>query len=395
MSKLFYIFYIVIVFTGCVQLELEDKSNESIPNYSITIPINAVNPESRSNLIPLDDNSVIMAIESDFSEIAIMRYTQDFENDVWSQSSSIESEIGNGRLLFFDKLNNNYLLGFINSSDNFEVQYLDSQFNSIGMVNDYEIFIDTFYNDIDSLVISDFSYVNKRQEILLGGFLYSQGKTYSCVLNVNENLEPLWIKTYFENSEITDLVSLNQDSFLLVQNTVGEGADLIRDNESSSAYHKYNLSKDNLFFGNQTFIDNERIFLTGIHNSVGRLIEVDIVNVSAFVNEVEIYPISDFRAVYLSRDNIVTSGIQSEMGQSFQFSSELSEVGSIWCHRYTDERYFKILDIIEMPGKGIMISSIVEVQQEYFIHLTRIDEEGARFDENGSFVENQYTENCL
>jgi len=59
-----------------------------------------------------------------------------------------------------------------------------------------------------------------------------------------------------------------------------------------------------------------------------------------------------------------------------------------WCHRYTNTRYASILDIVEMPGKGVLVAALAQEADSTFVHLTRIDEEGARF-------RDEFTENCL
>jgi len=183
------------------------------------------------------------------------------------------------------------------------------------------------------------------------------------------------------------LAVINQDSFYLLNNHL-HGTDLIIDNTTGTAYKKYDLSNDHLFFGIQSFVDDKSLFLAGIINDIARTIEINIDTESAFVNEIEIYPVSDFKALYLSRDNIVTAGIQVEGGNQQLFSSELESFGSQWCNMYPNEKFIKVLDLIELPERGILISSIVERQGRYHINLTRIDEEGATFI-------NEYSENCI
>ena len=386
MRILFYVILICIS-TGCIQIDLEDKSNESIPNYSLTLTSNEVTPTMQSNIIATDDDTFIMATEAPDNTIQLVEVTQEFKDEEWKLNSSNTLNIGIGHLTLFNSLADEYLVGYTESNGSTSLQLIDEDFGLSTINNNLEVFIDTFYNDIDSVKLSNFTYVEESDEILLGGKVYTQGTTFSCVLNLDRQLNPIWIKTYFENSNIVDVVSINRDTFYVINNSL-DGADLIKDNESSVAYTKYDLSNDQLFFGVQSFVDDQRLFLTGIHNDIGRTIEVNVASNSTFINELEIYPATDLRAVFLSRDNIVTAGIQSEDGNDHQFSSELGSVGSIWCHKYIDETYHKILDIIEMPGKGILISSIVEQGGDFFIHLTRIDEEGATF-------VNEYTENCI
>ena len=41
-----------------------------------------------------------------------------------------------------------------------------------------------------------------------------------------------------------------------------------------------------------------------------------------------------------------------------------------------------------MPGKGVLVAALAQEADSTFVHLTRIDEEGARF-------RDEFTENCL
>jgi len=382
--------HIILLFgclLSCVQLEVADSSNENIPNYSFSLLSTSVNPNMNTHAIAINDDNIVMAVENEIGQILIINYSQSFNNATWEITEDVLETVGEGSLLFFDKQDDSYIIGFISNLQEFEIVRFDLQFNVISQYNNYESFIDTFYNDVDSVIFNSFTNISSTDEILLAGNLFSQQSSYSCVLSIDKDFNPQWIKTYFESSTISDLVSLNRDTFLVIQNSV-DGADLIVDNKIGSAYHKFNLSSDYLYFGFQSFNPGNLIFLSGIFNSIGRLLEVDLQNNSAFVNEVEIYPVVDLRSLYLSRNNIITAGIQQEGDSSFQFSSELYMSGSIWCHKYIDEEYIKILDVTEMPGKGIVISSIVEINNKYYVHLTRIDEEGATFI-------NAYSENCI
>lgn len=371
---------------GIDKWNLDDQSNESIPNYSETLFNTDVNPSMQSNIIALDDNNFITATQDSNSDIQLRKINQEFSNDNWLITSESILNLGQGDLAFFDSLENEYLVGF-SSADGYTIQLIDENFNLSVANNDLESFIDTAYNDIDSIHLVDYSYITEKQEILIGGELFSQGTSYSCLVALDRSLNPIWIRTYFENSKISSVLSINQDTFLLL-NTNEEGSDLIRDDYNSISYAKYDLTNDQLFFGSQSFYSGNIINLTGIHDSVGRTIEVNLESNTSFINDIDLHPVSDIKAVFLSRDNFVVAGIQSEGSTQSQFSSELGSIGSIWCHRYIDDRYVKILDIIEMPGKGVLISSIVEREGEFHLHVTRIDEEGATF-------VNVYSENCI
>ena len=166
---------------------------------------------------------------------------KEFSDQEWNLDFSNVFSVGTGHLSFFDSLANEYLVGYTQSDGTMVLQLIDDDFNLTTTNNNLEAFIDAFYNDIDSVLLSSFTYVQESDEILLGGKVYTQGTTFSCILNLDRQLNPIWIKTYFENSNIVDVVSINRDTFYLINNSL-EGADLIRDNENSLVYSKYDLS---------------------------------------------------------------------------------------------------------------------------------------------------------
>jgi|GEM_PF-5243997 len=381
------LFTIILFLIGCIDFTIENNSNEIIPNYSTTLTSLQVNPSMQSNIIALSDEEFLVAIEDENSFIKLIRITQSFVDDEWQLDDELINNYGSGNLRFFDSINNHFLLGVLTASGDFNISRIDDTYNIIAENNSYESYIDTTYNNVDSIDFLNFSVTENSNEILLGGEVHTQGTTFSCVLSIDQDLNPLWFKTYFEESIITDLTLLEDGSYLVL-NSNDDGTDLIRDNRSSSLYKKYNLSNDQLFFGSESFIVDSTIFLTGVHNQIGRLIAVDLSTFSAFVNEIEIYPVKEFAALYFSSDNIVTAGIHSEQGGEELFSSELESLGSLWCNKYADERYFEILDIIGLQIKGILISSVVEDDGQFYLHITRIDNEGATFT-------NDYSENCI
>ena len=389
-AKSLYSVFLVLILCSCNLNEwnLDNDSNELIPNYSISLQSIRVNPTMQSDIIALSDEEFLMAIEVENSEINLIRISQIFVEDEWELDDQLINTYGVGVLRFFDTINGDFLLGVINPSKEFVVSRIDEDFNIITQSSPFDSFIDTTYNSIDSLDFSNYSLDTTSNEILLCGRVYTQGVNYSCVLNIDENLEPQWFKTYFEDSEIVDVVSMSRDTFLLLNSEDDGGTDLIMDNKSGSIYKKFNLSNEELFFGIQSLESDGILHLAGIENDVVRTIEVDLSSESAFVVDVEVYPVSDFRALFLSRDNIVTAGIQIVGTDQYLFASELESFGSIWCNRYIDEQYVKILDLIELPGKGILISAIVENQGISRLHLIRVDEEGATF-------VNEYSENCI
>ena len=381
---------VLVFLSGCLDGSLDDQSNESIPNYSITISDYRLKLDAVSNVVILDDNTYLIATETIDSFILIVQAEQNFITDEWQISLEEERVISNSKLFFFEEFGeDDYLLGYTDSDGQLIIEHLDSSLEVINERSDYLSYIDTAYNQVESFQIDDLSYSEGGEEILLAGNVKTQGTIFSCVLAMSSGLAPLRFLTYFENSTATGIQHVNRDTFLLInsENTTSD-TDLIIDNYDRSAYQKYDLSLDELFVGNQAYRSATTFSLTGVRDGVGQLIEVNLESASAFVNEVEIYPVTNLQGVFLERGRSVLSGVQQEGSGSYQWITELSDSGSIWCHRFIDDQYQTIHAVNEMPGKGISVLSTVERDGSYFLHLTRIDEEGATFT-------SQYTENCL
>lgn len=381
------ILLLIISSISACDLDRLNLEQEYLPNYSLTLDSKSISKSTSSDLIALSDEEYLLAVQSDLSTIELIRYSQQTEENTWQVEENVVFEVGEGNIYFFDTISTGYLIGYTDLNKSFNLKTIDRNFNEIKLESNYESHIDTAYNKIDSLHFENFALDPISNDILLGGTIASQETNYSCILKIDSNLNPIWFKTYFENSTISDLAVISQDSFYILNNHP-DGTDLIIDNNDGTAFKKYDLSNDQLFFGIQSFVQDETLYLAGIINDIARNIEVNTENESVFVNEIEIYPVSDFKALYLTRDNIVTAGIQVEGGEQQLFSSELESFGSQWCNRYPNEKFIKVLDLIELPERGILISSIVERQGRYHINLTRIDEEGATFT-------NEYSENCI
>lgn len=379
---------VTILLSSCDlnKINLDRNDDELIPNYNITLDEFRVSKDMQSDIIVIRDNLFAMAIEDNLGEIIIVEIGQEYD-ETWNLTMDSIQRIGEGRLTFFDAYGENYLIGFNDLNSDFHLQILDKSYNSSQSLDNLESFIDTSYNDIDSLHLTGFSYDEVSMDIVFGGVVFTQGTSYSCVLKTDQFLNPLYFKTYFAEHLVTDILCLEQDTYLLL--TAGPAqSNLIRDNTSGAAYTKYKISEDRLFFGLQAILDTSIIYLTGVSEGIGRTMEVNLETESAFVNDIEIYPVSDVRALYLTRNNIITTGIQVFEDSLFHFSSELYDNGSLWCKRDRMDQMHRILDFVEMPGKGMLTSAIIDRNNSFFIQLTRIDEEGARFN-------NEFTENCI
>jgi len=383
--KIIIFFLSSICFLFSCDLDRVNLDEVFLPNYSITLGSLQVAENTISDIIVLSDTEYLMAVERNSSQIDLIKFTQISVDDTWDIETENLLNIGEGSIRFFDSIPSGFLIGFQDVNNEFTIIKINSNFEIENTASSFESFVDTFYNSSEGLDFYNFSVTDQGYH--LAGRVSSQGTNFSCLLNVNLELEPQWFKTYFEKGVIQDVSSIGIDSFYLVHNSP-VGADLILDNIDGTAYKKFDLSINELFFGGESIVSNDKLFLSGIDDNVARTIEINIDNQSAFINEIEIYPVNDFRAIFITRDNILGAGIQPENTDNYLFTSELGPIGSIWCNRYIDSKFQRIIDLEELPERGIVVASTIENENNYFINITRVDEEGAT-------INNQFSENCL
>ena len=88
-SKYIFILFIISSFSAC-DLDRLNLEEEFLPNYSITIDSKFVSESTNSDLIALNDEEYLMAIETELSEIELMQYNQLFENDSWDVCDGVQ-----------------------------------------------------------------------------------------------------------------------------------------------------------------------------------------------------------------------------------------------------------------------------------------------------------------
>lgn len=394
MINMKYIFPLLILCSlflqGCDidKWELPDQSNESIPNYTLRAANTPVSPTMLTTLYQEDDNNFITCIESLDDSIDIIRITQSFALDQWDvQSSQLNSLAGNN-LSGFIQVDNISLIAY----DNVEkptLVLLEDYDNELFRFDEFETYLDTAYNNVDSIEIRSLTLASDSLSYFVGGKLFSFGRSYSFVMGFDSQLSPQWIKTYFEDSSIDGILNTNGDTLLMIH-TNDDGSDIIRDNSKGEIYQKINIadiSFDQLYFGSELDFHGNNIIVSGVNNSVGRIIRIDLNNLSSYIIESEIYPVGQLSTIRLSRDTWAVAGVQTG-GEDKFFITEMNDLGSQWCHRYTNAKYVRTFGLTENQGKGISALGLVEDGDSYFIQLIRIDEEGATFID-------EFTESCI
>jgi len=161
-----------------------------------------------------------------------------------------------------------YLSSYIAADGFATIKSLDRNYEELVVNDQLEAYIDTTYNDVDSLVLTDFSAIPFSTDYLFSGEVHTQETSFGCILKTTNSLEPIWFRTYFESATVQEVLAINQDTFVVLQ-TTEEGTDIVRDNDDRLAYQKYDLNTDQLFLGNQAFIVDNKLFFSGVTNNVG------------------------------------------------------------------------------------------------------------------------------
>jgi hypothetical protein len=344
----------------------------------------------QSSLHQEDDHNFITCIESPSESINIIRLTQSFDeaNDQWEvTSTNLHTVVGsdlNGFLQYEDKS----LLAYEENTETV-LTLLSDYDEELYRFDQFESYLDTAYNDMDSLEINSLALSSDSLSYFVGGQLYSFGRSYSFAMGFDEELSPQWVKTYFEDSSIDGISNTGGDTLVMIH-TNADGSDLIRDNAKGTNYQKINIadiSFDQLYFGSALERYDNGIIVSGVNDSIGRIIRVDLDNLSSYIIESAIYPVAEISTVRLSRDTWVVAGVQTGADEKF-FITEMDDLGSQWCHRYINEKYVRTFGAIENEGKGISALGLAESDGLFYINLIRIDEEGATFID-------EFTESCI
>lgn len=384
-----FLFALIVISTSCNGIwNLNEDDNELIPNYTLRASNTPVSPDMLTTLYQGDDNNFITCIETTEGSINTVRLTQSYSSDQWDvESSQLNSLAGNN------------LSGFIQDDDISLIAYdnvekptlvlLEDYDNELFRFDEFETYLDTAYNDVDSIEIHSLTLASDSLAYFVGGKLFSFGRSYSFVMGFDSQLSPQWIKTYFEDSSIDGILNTNGDTLLMIH-TNDDGSDLIRDNSKGEIYQKINISDisfDQLYFGSELDYYENSIIISGVNDSIGRIIRIDLDNLSSYIIESEIYPVGQLSTIRLSRDTWAVAGVQTGVEDKF-FITEMNDLGSQWCHRYIDAKYVRTFGLTENQGKGISALGLVEDGDSYFIQLIRIDEEGATFIDD-------FTESCI
>lgn len=391
-SLKYYVFFLLfsVSFLACdiFRSNLEDQSNQSIPNYTLPASPDSLRLEMQTSFYQEDDDNFVTCIEDIRGSLKLLRLTQKYTDDRWEiESTVLNSWRGNG-LKGFLQVDNKSVIVF-KEGVNSVISVIQDYDTELYKFDQFESYLDTAYNDVDSVNLECLSLSNDSLSYIVGGALYSFGQQYSFVMELNEGLTPLWVQTYFQSASISGVKSTTGDTLIMIHNSE-EGSDLIIDNKGGSIYHRVSvsdLSPDDIFFASEVGELDEDLLIAGINNNIGRLILINLQDLNSYVVESQVYPVSDISLLRLTRNSWIMSGVQKEAMDNY-FITEMGVQGRRWCHQYNDENYIKSFGLVENQGKGINGLAMIERNGIFYLQLTRIDEEGATFID-------EFTESCI
>lgn len=384
----FKLILLVFICSSCQidRWNLDDQSNKLIPNYSLSLDGLACTSSFSTNIFPYDQNSFVTAVQSSDNSIKIIKIIQSLNNEKWSVRYEVLWDKVGAELIDFEKYKNQYYLSSIINGQP-EIYKIDSTFKTVSYFDSFEQFIDTSYNDISSVAFKKMV-IDTSNGLYLIGQLASFSKKYSCIMKMDKNLKPLYVKTYFENDTIQSLLPLDKDRFIVLNHRNAEMA-LISDNTNGTSYRKYDLSFNESFNSANLFQSNGKLYLTGIISSgTGKTIEISLDHKNAFISDVKNYEVVSLISYESSRNSIQLSGVTNNGNDKLSFVAEYKNRNYLWCNTYTDFNYKTSLAITEPIDVGLVYLFVVEKNENYFLHIMRTDEEGATID-------NPYDLNCL
>ncbi|MFZ1705303.1 MAG: hypothetical protein WAT79_13225 [Saprospiraceae bacterium] len=378
----------ILLFFSCniEKWNLDDQSNKLIPNYSLTLEGLECIESFNTNIYALDKDNFVTAIEDQNNSIKIIKITQTLIGEKWKSNYQAVWNAAGTDLIGFDKTDEEYFITFMSNGWP-QINKLDGNFNPISSFNSFESFIDTSYNDINSISFQKMI-IDTSSGVYLIGQLSSFSKNYSCVLKMNTDLKPIYLKTYFENDTIQALHSLDNDRFIVLNQQNTEMA-LILDNTDGKLYQKYDLSFDEVFSSANLTQINGRLYLTGtISSGIGKTIEITLENKNAFISDVENYAVIGLTSFKSSRNTLLLSGVTRKEISSNSFLAEYKDRNYLWCNEYQGFDFIRSLSLTEAPDVGLLYLYLVKKEDRFYLHVIRTDEEGATID-------NPYDLNCI
>jgi hypothetical protein len=387
MKQIVYILTIISLLScNLDKWDLEDQSNELIPNYSLTIDGLVCNESFKTNIYTLDKNSFVTSIEDDNSVIKIVKVKQILNGEKWNLSYEVLWSNQGSQLVGFEKVKENYIISYVSNGWP-KMEKFDKEFKVSGVFDAFESFIDTSYNDISALsfvsMIPDTS-----KGLYLTGQLSSFSKTYSCVLKMDTDLKPVFIKTYFENDTVKTLYPLDADRFIVLNQHINN-ISLILDNKSGKSYKKYDLGFNEMFKHAKLSQMNGKLYLTGnLSSGTGKTIEIMLESKNAFISDVRNYEIKDLTSIVSSRNTLLMAGANQREDIHYSFLTEYRDRNYLWCNEFQGFEFVRILSILEAPDVGLVYLYLIRKEDKHYLHFIRTDEEGAT-------LENPYDQNCL
>lgn len=366
--------------------DLDDESNQNIPNYALSVEGLKCDSIFNTGVFALDNNSFITAVKKTDNSIKLVKISQLYKEEKWTLThEEILGVQGTGLHGFYRS--GDFFILLTSDQTGYRISKIDKEFKIAANFSAFSGFIDTAYNKINSISFYTIT-ADTSSGIYLAGQLSSFSKKYSCVMKMDQNLKPLYVKTYFENDIITGLFPLNKDQFVAL-NQNNEKMSLIADNTTGTKYKKYDLTFSETFTRSGLHQIDGRLYLTGVVESgSGKTIEITLDTKNAYINDVRNFRISEMVSGVSSRNSLLISGVATNNSFSTCFLSEYSNRNYAWCNSYAGFNYVRPLAISDDVKTGLLYLFLVREDEGYLLHLLRTDEEGATLD-------NPYSSNCL
>jgi hypothetical protein len=333
----------------------------------------------------MDNDNFVTVIQKANSFIKIIKLTQKLNDNKWSIDIQELSSIDGRTLHGFEKAGDFYFV-LTSENDIFNITKVDKLLNVIDKFSLFKTYIDTSYNKIESVFFNGIS-ADTTSGIYLYGHLSSFSKNYSCAMKMDLNLKPMFIKTYFENDTIIDILPIDKDQYISVSQNNAK-LSLILDNATGKAYKKYDLTFNESFHSGQLHQASDKLFLTGnVHAGIAKAIEISLVQNSAYISDVKTFEVLDMIGYSSTKKSILMFGVNNNTNKS-SFLTELNQRVYQWCNTYNDKSYHRSLTMAEANDVGLIYLYLVEDNNRFYLHMIRTDEEGATLD-------NPYDINCI
>lgn len=239
--------------TSC-NLNRWDLEENEILNFEKTLATLDLSEQSKFGLRAADDNKIKLIASSDD---VVYGYTLTEEGMFDSSVKISDGEQCSGSLTIRDT---SYVI--INEGANSAIYILSPDYEILKMQDQLEAYIDTAYNNIDSLVIRDLALVDTLPEILLTGYVTSVGSRISFAMGVDKALNPMWIQTHDFGGSGNSIDYVDDHSYAYT-GSHGVQSFLILDDRYGAKYRRINTNRTSGYAYDNILASDGSIYVSG------------------------------------------------------------------------------------------------------------------------------------